>query len=123
MPYTLSLCIRTAMPALTWTARILAILMTVLFAAFAFDTGVNGSGPGAPAIDILMNALPAIVCGVALLVAWHKENLGGLLFSALAVAYILLTRQRPDWAMVIGAPLLLIGALFLASARMRRRAT
>lgn len=110
------------MPALTWTARILALVLIAVFAAFAFDTGLNGSGPGAPATDVFMNALPALICAGALLVAWRRENVGGLLFSALAIGYILFTRQRPDWSMVIGGPLLLIGALFLASECMRRRA-
>ncbi len=110
------------MNALTWAARILAALIIGLFALFAATTGLNGSGPDAPAIDVLMNLLPALICLAVLVLAWKNELLGGWLFIALALAYTVWTRDRLDWSLMVGGPLLLTGVLLLLSSRMRKRA-
>ena len=109
------------MNAFTWAARILAALIIGFFSLFAVPTGLNGSGPDAPAIDVLMNLLPALICLAALLVAWRNERLGGGLFIALALGYTVWNRDRLDWSLVVGGPLLLTGVLFLLSARTRKQ--
>ena len=108
------------MKALTWIARILAFLIIIQFGAFAATTGLNGTGPDASAVDVLMNLLPALICLVALVIAWKNERIGGLLFIVLAIAYAAWTRTRLDWVMTVAGPLFLVGALFLLAGRMRK---
>ena len=48
--------------------------------------------------------------------SWRHPWLGAAAFAALAIAYAVITPQRPDWTLASAGPLAFIAALFAVSA-------
>jgi hypothetical protein len=100
---------------LYWTPRILVILFAVFISLFALDVFGEGYGLGETIIALVMHLIPTAVVLIVLAIAWRWEWVGGILFIALGVLYIALFWDRFEWPafLIISAPLLLVGVLFL----------
>ena len=101
---------------LLWTPRVLGILLSVFLAMFALDAFSEGKTFIQALPDFAIHLVPAIVLLAIVAASWRWEWVGGLTFVALAVGYVAMVR-RLDWILVISAPLLVTGALFLLSWR------
>jgi hypothetical protein len=104
-----------------YVPRIIAIAYILLFLIFSLDAG--GSGLTRVA-SYLMNALPAIVVAVCLAVFWRHPKICGWIFFAIAVFFTFWFRSyvRMDTFLLVSVPPLVIGALFLIAAHIRRKA-
>jgi len=88
---------------LFWTPRIFCILFSVFLSMFAlFDAFSDGNGFRETIFALLIH----------LVIAWRWEWIGAILFSALALFYLVWS-GRIDWSLVISGPLFFIGILFL----------
>jgi hypothetical protein len=62
-----------------------------------------------------MHLIPPMIVLTALVIAWRWEPVGGVLFIALGISYVVTTWKHLDWCLVISRPLFLIGGLFLTA--------
>jgi len=110
--------------ALYWAPRTLGILFALFLSLFALDVLRQGYGVFGTILGLLIHLLPVYVVVLALLLAWRWEWLGGLLFIGLAVLYLVWAWGRFPWVtyLAVSGPLLVVGALFLVSWRVRARA-
>ena len=103
---------------LYWTPRILGILLILFISIFSFDALEEGI------VIWLMNLIPSLLLVVVLLVAWKYELIGGMIYFLLALAFFVETvavRGQEWWAAsIIAVPVCLIGALFIANAKMKK---
>ena len=109
---------------LYWTPRLLGVVAAGFLGLFALDVFGEQTTIWTTLQALALHLIPTAMILAALAVAWRREVPGGLLFIGLGVAYALLTdaRRHPDWVAIIAGPLWLIGALFLVSHVVRRRA-
>lgn len=99
---------------LYWAPRLLGLLLAGFLSLFAFDVFGTGASLLEEIGAFLIHLVPVYLVLIALLIAWRWEHVGGLLFIALGVAYLLWARNM-HWSayLVITGPLWLVGALFL----------
>lgn len=100
---------------LTWAARILGIAVAVFVGIFALDAFAPDKPIGRALLDFGVHLVPALVVLVLVALSWRRAWLGGVGFVALAVAYAMWARSRPDWVLVISGPLVAAGLLFFLS--------
>ncbi len=122
------------LPLLQWLLRILSVAAILFIGSFSLDALQEGAGTGTQALNLLMHSLPALVLAAILAIAWRWEKAGGIAFLTLALALApfvyLLNHSRNHFTvlqslnvvLIINGPLLLVGALFLLSHRMRTAA-
>jgi hypothetical protein len=106
---------------LLWSARILGIATSLFLGLFALDAFTAGRSFDRALVDFAIHLLPAIVVLVIVVMAWERPWAGGLAFIAIAAAYGLTARSRPDWILAVSGPLLAVGVLFLWSWRSQQR--
>jgi hypothetical protein len=108
---------------LYWTPRVLGISFAAFIGIFAVDVFHEGVPAWQVALALLMHLLPTFLVLSVLALSWRREWVGGVLFIALAVLYLLWARSKPffGWQVVlsIAAPLSLVGVLFLLNWRYR----
>lgn len=102
---------------LFWSPRVLGILFALFISLFALDVFSEGYGFGETVIALVMHLVPTMIIVVLLIIAWKREVIGGLLFIAIALFYILTSRGQ-SW--IISGPVLLIGALFILGGFVKR---
>ncbi len=95
---------------LYWSPRVLGILFAIFISLFALDVFGEGNSFGETMLALLIHLVPTFLIVIALIVAWRRERLGTILFAALMVAYLIMSRGE-GW--IIAGPLLLIAMLFL----------
>jgi hypothetical protein len=66
-------------PVARWIARVWSILSILVVLAFAIGEGAGSSGPRPTLQEWVGLALWPIGVGVGLVVAWYREELGGIL--------------------------------------------
>jgi hypothetical protein len=98
-----------------WAARILAIAAILFISIFALDAFEAGKPWNEIAAALFVHLLPNLVPIAVLAVAWRIEWLGGILFIAVGLSpFVLLS--NPKWVnLMLGAPFMLAGLLFLTS--------
>lgn len=108
---------------LYWTPRVLCILFAAFISIFAADVFSEARGFWQTALALLMHLIPTLVLIAVLVVSWRREWIGGVLFIALGVLYIVWAWNRPfaKWYvfLLIAGPPILTGALFLLNWRRR----
>lgn len=106
---------------LYWSPRILGILIAIFVSIFALDVFGGGFNLWETAAALLMHLIPTLVIVITLLIAWRWERLGGFLFIALGVLYMLLFWDPTRWPayLLISGPLFLAGILFLLDGFLR----
>lgn len=102
---------------LLWAPRKLGILFALFIALFALDVFGQGYGIWGSIAAFLLHLVPTGLTLIAVAVAWRREWLGGLLFLALGVAYVVSAWDKSEWTtyLVVAGPCFLISALFLVS--------
>jgi len=100
---------------LLWTPRVLGILFAIFLSVFALDVFSEGYGLWRTIGALLLHLVPTFIVVIALIIAWRWEWVGAVLFSALAVFYVVWTWGRFPWVtyLSISGPLVLVGVLFL----------
>lgn len=100
---------------LFWTPRILCILFAIFISFFALDVFGEGYGFGETILALLIHLVPTYIVIVALVFAWRWEWIGAVLFTSLAVFYIVWAWEKFHWVayLAISGPLFLLGFLFL----------
>jgi hypothetical protein len=109
---------KTSAVLLLWGPRVAGLALAAFLALFALDAFTGRSvveGLAAFAVHLLPSALVLAIVAIA----WRFQWIGGVAFIALAVLYAVMARDRIDWIAVISGPLVIVGALFLASWRRR----
>jgi hypothetical protein len=104
---------------LFWTPRVLGILFAVFVSLFALDVFGAGYGFWETVWALLMHLIPTAILLIVLAMAWRWEWIGGILFIALGVLYMVMSWGRADWSasLILSGPLFIVGILFLASWR------
>jgi hypothetical protein len=105
----------TSKRALFWIPRILCLVFAAFISLFALDVFEEGLGVWRTALALLMHLIPTFLILVVLAVSWRWEWVGGVLFTALALLYLVLFWGRFHWSAyaMISGPLCLVGVLFL----------
>lgn len=100
-----------------WTPRILCVFFAVFLSLFALDVFDAGLGFWQTILSLLIHLLPVYMIIIVLLIAWRREWVGAILFTILAVFYLVWAWGRFHWSVyvVICGPLLLLGVLFLVN--------
>ncbi len=107
---------------LFWTPRILAIVFIVFISIFAIDVFWEGYSFWVTLGALFMHLLPSLVLIGALVVAWKWEKIGGIIFIALSLVFtIFFNTYRDPRSLLITAPVLVIGILFLLSYFRKKR--
>ena len=98
-----------------WTPRILCILFAIFLSVFALDVFTEGCGFWQTIGALLRHLVPTFIVVIALLIGWRWEWVGAVLFSALAVFYVVWMWGRFPLVtyLFISGPLALVGVLFL----------
>ena len=103
---------------LLWTPRVLLLGFVAFLALLSLDVFVEGRGPGAIALGLLLHNLPALVLlGVALL-AWRWPWVGALGLAAFAAWWLPVFAGRgflPSVVLLMAVLPLTVSALFLLS--------
>lgn len=103
-----------------WAARLLAIAAILFISAFALDVFEPGTPRYEAALALFMHLVPSFVLVAVLVLAWRVEWLGGILFILVGLSPSVLL-SNPLWVdLMLGAPFVLTGLLFLASHRLRK---
>ena len=127
--------------AVRWTARIIALLFSIIFffwnTVFAVGSVMVDLHGAISGYIVLPIALGILVLAAEIL-SWRRERIGGILFIVLSAAYFLIHMINDfsglrfisitymirglftDWA-TFGLPLLIAGILFLIAARLSKR--
>ena len=103
---------------LLWSPRVLGILVCLFLSVFALDAFGGGKTFLQGLRDFLLHISPMLILLGVVALSWRWKLVGGIVFSALSVAYAYFAyyvRHHPEWIPTIGGPLLLVGVLFLLS--------
>lgn len=101
---------------LFWTPRILCILAILFVISFSFDVFEIEAPLGRQLIGFLIHNVPALVLAGLLVIAWKWDLVGGIvfiLFPLLAAFSLTSFFTRNFGALVLCAPFLIAGLLFL----------
>ncbi len=110
---------------ISWIARTLGIVFPAFVSLLALDVFGAGYGFWESILAFLIHLVPTFLLLIALLVAWRWPKLGALLYTALALLYIVMMRRDLDWMimLLIPGPLLITGVLFGISGFLPRGTT
>ena len=106
---------------LLWSPRILGILVCAFLGLFSLDAFGTGVTLAQPIPDFAIHVAPALILLVVVGMSWRWAWVGGLVFTALAMAYVYLARAHMSWIAAIAGPLLIVGLLFSWSWARRSR--
>ncbi|MBU0671216.1 MAG: hypothetical protein ABH835_03700 [Patescibacteria group bacterium] len=101
-----------------WLPRILGIIFIAFIALFALDVFSEGYIWYETIWALLMHLVPNFILLALLVLAWKWEDLGGLLFIATGMLFMVGTYGRGayDWgSLIVAGPVMLVGALFILS--------
>jgi len=108
---------------LYWTPRVLSMMFAAFISIFAADVFGHAAGFWQTFLALLMHLIPTFLIVAILVVSWRREWIGGILFIALGVLYIVWAWNKPFgiWStfLMIAGPPVLVGALFLLNWRYR----
>ena len=72
---------------LYWLPRILAIIAILFVSMFALDTFESGLSPWKQLMAYMMRLIPSYLLVALLILAWHREVVGGVLFIVVGLAF------------------------------------
>ena len=98
---------------LFWLPRVLCIAFALFVSLFALDVLNAGLGLWQTIPALSMHLIPTAFVVVVLALSWRWEWVGGILYIAAGILYLIEARHHPDWVVVISGPLFLVGTLFL----------
>lgn len=106
---------------LYWSPRILCILFALFLSLFALDVFDGGNDFWTTLIALAAHLAPSAAIIALLIIAWHREWIGGTIFFLLAVLYIVSTWGRFPLAvyLMISGPMFVISILFFINWKYR----
>ncbi|MCX6282300.1 MAG: hypothetical protein NTU51_10095 [Bacteroidetes bacterium] len=118
---------------LYWAPRVLAILAILFVSVFSLDAFRAGLPLKTQILDWLMHMVPSFVLIIILAIAWRWENIGGMIFMAIGLAFSPFifwgnySMNHSIWMsffiiLTITFPFILTGALFMLSHHTRKKA-
>ena len=119
----------TAERVLLWTPRVLSIFFIAFLSMFALDVFDERLGFWPTVFALMVHLLPSILLIAALIVAWHREGIGSMLYAAAGLLYVIWALSVPrfvplsvrfNWMLTIAGPAFVIAVLFLLSWRNHR---
>jgi hypothetical protein len=102
-----------------WIPRLLAVVLILFTSLFALDVFDEGMGGLPTLLALFMHLLPQILIAIALLIAWRRPMVGGILFILLS-GFALFLFGKPLLSpahFMMTYPLVLIAILFFVQAR------
>lgn len=118
---------------LYWLPRLLAIIAILFISSFALDTFTPGLTIWQQLGSFLLHMLPSFLLVIFLIIAWHKQLIGGILFILIGlisspVIYLhnlnvnhFTASQCLTIVSLICVPFMVIGLLFLFSHHQKRK--
>ncbi|MEI8005598.1 MAG: hypothetical protein WCI48_05280 [Bacteroidota bacterium] len=118
---------------LHWAPRVLCIVAILFVSVFSLDAFQPGVSLKDEILAWLMHMIPSFVLVVILAIAWKWENIGGIIFLSLGLAFTPFifwgnyANNHSIWislvvVLTITIPFILVGALFMMSYHTRRKA-
>jgi hypothetical protein len=107
---------------LYWLPRVFGLLVAAFISVFATDVFSAGLGFWPTVAGLAMHLIPTAVVLFAVAIAWRWEAAGGLLLIAVTACYatwVLAGHHPASWILVVGGPVLVLGALFLLDWRVQ----
>jgi hypothetical protein len=100
---------------LHWTPRVLGVAYAAFISLFAMDVWGMGGDFWDQLAGFLIHLMPTYIIIAALIVAWRRPRLGGVLFLLLATAFALFFGWREVVTLLVMAlPPTVVGLLFVA---------
>lgn len=98
-----------------WFPRVLAVVYALLIALFSFDVLSMEGSLLEKLGGFLIHNIPTFIILFALYLSWKKPMYGGATFIVISAFFTIFFRtyQRWDTFVLISAPILLIGVLFI----------
>ncbi|MFA6322707.1 MAG: hypothetical protein WCX71_04500 [Candidatus Buchananbacteria bacterium] len=96
-----------------WLPRILAIAYILFLALFALDVFAPNQSLLKSLMALAIHLAPNYLLIAALVVAWKREDIGGILFLLIGLGFYFFFNANIYTALILIAPLLIIGGLFL----------
>ena len=82
---------------LFWTPRLLSILFAAFLGVFAADAFSESRGPWSTAAGLILHLVPSAAILLMLVIAWRREWLGGLLYLAFGLVFLVASWGSADW--------------------------
>jgi hypothetical protein len=111
-----------------WLPRVLSIAFVIFLMIFSLDVFGTGASAKDIAIGLLIHNLPALFLLAIAIISWKNELVGGVVFTLVAIAYIVMVSMSGpfdgnEWlsVLMIAGPALLTGILFIINWRKRTK--
>ena len=106
---------------LFWTPRILCIFFAAFLTIFSLDVFEGGYGFWGTVLGLLMHNIPTFFLVAVIIFTWRYEWVGGIIFIALAIFYIVMFWGRFPLItyVMISGPLIVIGILYFLNWKYR----
>ncbi len=110
---------------LYWTPRILAILAILFMLVFSLDCFDPSETLKNQLICLFMHNIPALICVVALVIAWRWELIGGIIFILIFFTGTIFFKSFTGNAasLIVISPFLITGVLFILSSQKTKKVT
>ena len=119
---------------LHWAPRILTILAILLISMFSLDSFREGMSVKDQILAWLMHMIPSFILIIVLIIAWKWENIGGIIFLSLGLAFtpfVFWGNYSGNHSVItslliilmITVPFIVTGVLFLLSYHTKRKAS
>lgn len=106
---------------MVWAPRVVGLGLAAFLSLFATDAFSADSGLVTKVVGFAMGLVPAALVFVAVGLGWKHQRLGAMIFIGLAGLYAAAAFEHPGWIVTIAGPLVLVGALFFLSWRVKTR--
>ena len=118
---------------LYWAPRVLTILAIIFISLFSLDSFQGGAPLKDQILAWLMHMIPSFILIIVLLIAWKWENIGGIIFLSIGLAfspYVFWGNYTHNHSiglslliiLTVTFPFMLVGVLFMLSHHTRRKA-
>jgi hypothetical protein len=109
---------------LYWAPRVLSIIFILFVSMFALDIFGNGYTVWQTIVGLFMHLIPTWIMIIALVIAWKREIVGGVVFILLGLLYIGMTTISSikgnlpwyialAWSFQIAGPAIIVGVLWM----------
>lgn len=99
---------------LRWAPRVLGVLYALFIGLFAFDVWGTGAGFWEETAAFIVHLMPTYFILAALVVAWRRPRVGGILFITLATVFgVVFGRGDPALLLSMALVPTAIGLLFV----------